>query len=358
MNVTVARASPDDARDILALQRLAYQSEAALYDDLGIPPLTQTLDELGAEFGDHVFLTALLDGRIVGSVRASQADGTCRIGRLVVDPDLQGHGIGTRLMREIEDRFSHVERFELFTGHKSERNLALYSRLGYAHDRSERVNDGLTLVYLAKRTHTHRQTAASMRAVLFDIDGTLIHSNALDDKAYAHAIREVLGPVRLRPSWSQYTNVSGSGTLLEILGDNGIGDTEGALRAVEEAFVAWVARHVDEHGPVPEVPGARDFVQRLADSEDCQIGYATAGFLGSARFKLESSRFPVDGVPLASCNDHVDKASIMTHALAQLDGPFESITYYGDGEWDRLASQTLGWDFVPVGEKLNGLRHF
>ena len=33
----------EDAAAILVLQRLAYQSEAAIYDDFTIPPLTETL---------------------------------------------------------------------------------------------------------------------------------------------------------------------------------------------------------------------------------------------------------------------------------------------------------------------------
>ena len=48
----------------------------------------------------------------------------------------------------------------------------------------------------------------------------------------------------------------------------------------------------------------------------------------------------------------------MSHAFKQLTAPFESITYYGDGEWDRAAAIALGWTFVPVGEKLNGLRRY
>ena len=197
-----------------------------------------------------------------------------------------------------------------------------------------------------------------MRAVIFDIDGTLLHSNKLDDETYASAIHDVLGSVRIRESWSQYKNVSGSGTLLEILGDNNIGDVAAVLRAVEEAFVARISRHIEKHGPIVEVPGAKDFVSKLAKSGDCQIAYATAGWFESARIKLKSSQFPVDGIPLASCNDHIGKVEIMTHAFGQLTAPVESVTYYGDGEWDKSAASVLGWNFVPVGEKLNGLRHF
>lgn len=197
-----------------------------------------------------------------------------------------------------------------------------------------------------------------MRAVIFDIDGTLLQSNRLDDETYTSAIHDVLGPVQLRESWSYYKNVSGSGTLLEILGDNNIRDTGGVLRAVEKAFIARISKHIENHGPIMEVPGAKDFVSKLVSSRDYQIAYATAGWLGSARLKLKSSQFPVDGIPLASCNDHIGKVAIMTHAFEQLTAPFESITYYGDGKWDKLAASTLGWNFVAVGEKLDGLRHF
>ena len=39
----------DDAAEILALQKLAYASEAALYGDETLPPLMQSLEQLQAE---------------------------------------------------------------------------------------------------------------------------------------------------------------------------------------------------------------------------------------------------------------------------------------------------------------------
>jgi hypothetical protein len=52
MNTIIERASVEDAQEILALQRLAYQSEAEIYDDYSIPPLTQTLEAIRADFED------------------------------------------------------------------------------------------------------------------------------------------------------------------------------------------------------------------------------------------------------------------------------------------------------------------
>ena len=40
----ITKALYSDLEEILALQKLAYQSEAELYDDYTIPPLTQSLE--------------------------------------------------------------------------------------------------------------------------------------------------------------------------------------------------------------------------------------------------------------------------------------------------------------------------
>jgi ribosomal protein S18 acetylase RimI-like enzyme len=155
--VNVQRATVDDAREILALQELAYQSEAELYDVWDIPPLTQTLAEMERDLEQKHALKIVHETRIVGSVRAYQQDGTCHIGRLIVHPAHQNRGLGTRLMREIEAAYPHAERYQLFTGHKSARNLYLYGRLGYAEFRRETVSSKLTIVYLEKLPTTGKR---------------------------------------------------------------------------------------------------------------------------------------------------------------------------------------------------------
>ncbi len=146
----IAVAIPDDAEAILSLQKHAYQSEALLYADPVIPPLTETLAEMRSRFSDHLFLKATSNGAIVGSVRGRVQGDTCLIGRLIVHSDVQGQGIGTRLLITLEAAFPHVARFELFTGQRSQRNLSLYQRLGYREYRRDYVHDRLTLVFLEK----------------------------------------------------------------------------------------------------------------------------------------------------------------------------------------------------------------
>ena len=133
------------------MQKLAYQSEAERYGNYDIPPLKQTIAEIREQFKTHIFLKAMSDGRIVGTVRAHEENGTCHIGRLAVDPDKQNRGIGTALMKAIEECYK-PERFELFVGSKSENNIYLYQKLGYSTYKAERYECGdIEIFYMEKR---------------------------------------------------------------------------------------------------------------------------------------------------------------------------------------------------------------
>jgi ribosomal protein S18 acetylase RimI-like enzyme len=150
LSIVIADATPTDAGELLTLQRAAYLSEGELHADFRLPPLVETLEEIRAAVADGMVLKALLGTRIVGVVRVRVAEGTCQIGRLAVAPDLQGRGIGSRLVTAVEDRYAdEVSRFELFTGPRSEPNIRLYRRLGYVDMPTPQGQE--PLVYLEKR---------------------------------------------------------------------------------------------------------------------------------------------------------------------------------------------------------------
>jgi ribosomal protein S18 acetylase RimI-like enzyme len=147
-NITYA--STEDAVAILEVQKLAYQSEAKLYNDFSIPPLIQTMEELEVDFNSKVFLKTQVESKIIGSVRGYHSGNTCYIERLIVHPNHQGQGIGTALMESFESCFGQVQRFELFTGKKSDRNIHLYERLGYKIFKSTKINRNLSFVFMEK----------------------------------------------------------------------------------------------------------------------------------------------------------------------------------------------------------------
>lgn len=151
--VIIEQAVAGDAQAILALQKLAYQSEAVLYNDWSIPPLTQTIESLLEEFSVSVVLKAMIGSQIVGSVRAKVNDEICAIGRLIVHPQFQRQGIGSRLLKAIEGMCAGVARFELFTGSKSERNIRLYQRAGYRITGTRPLSPAISFTFLEKSAH-------------------------------------------------------------------------------------------------------------------------------------------------------------------------------------------------------------
>ena len=127
---TITPATPDDAAEVLVLQRCCWVTEALANDTLEIPALHEELEDVIDWIGTA--WVARDAGRLVGGVRASFDGGAWHVGRLMVARDRRGEGLGARLLRHAEEQAPDAaDRFALFTGARSDRNLAMYERAGY-----------------------------------------------------------------------------------------------------------------------------------------------------------------------------------------------------------------------------------
>ncbi len=197
-----------------------------------------------------------------------------------------------------------------------------------------------------------------MHAVIFDIDGTLLQSASVDDALYKEAIVSVLGNIRFRPSFTDYDYVTDSGILSQVLDDNSMAHHPENISAIKSHFVESLRLHISENGPFLEIPGARNILKLLRVSHNHSVAIATGGWRESAQLKLESAGLDTFGFPLSTSDDAYDRKEIMRIALESLGTSFHSVTYYGDGPWDRDACSELGWQFVAVGPTLGGLSSY
>jgi FMN phosphatase YigB (HAD superfamily) len=195
-------------------------------------------------------------------------------------------------------------------------------------------------------------------AVIFDIDGTLLRSAHEDDALYRQAVESVLGTITFRNALADYSHVSDSGILNQLLSDNGLHPDPKAISEIKERFLHATRKYVSEYGPFQEVPGAKGLVQRLQSSGHHEVAIATGGWRHTARFKLVSAGFDLDDVPLKSADDAIDRVEIMRLALDSLGEGLGQVTYYGDGPWDEQACRELGWTFRPVGATLRGIESY
>ncbi|ORI20568.1 N-acetyltransferase [Rhodococcus sp. 1168] len=155
---SVVTLSEKDAGEIFTLQRAAYVTEAHAPEDLYLPPLVESLIEVTSELDKaEVDSFGLRDGaqRLLGAVRVCVLPANARcteVGRLVVAPDVQVRGLGSRLLELVEARVSEdITELKLFTGEHSVGNLRLYSRFGYRETHRVPTASGYGLVYLSKR---------------------------------------------------------------------------------------------------------------------------------------------------------------------------------------------------------------
>lgn len=193
---------------------------------------------------------------------------------------------------------------------------------------------------------------------MFDIDGTLVDSTGFDSELYAEAVESELG-FAIDRDWNHYEHVSDSGILDELLRKGG---RDADLRAeiaarVQRHFVARVREHlVANPATVREIAGARRLIERLRMHSGLRVAVATGGWEESARLKLAHVGIDADALAFASGSDARARTAIMRIAeqRALRGARLSRATYFGDGPWDRRASEELGYEFVAVG---NGVPH-
>ncbi|RWL43374.1 MAG: GNAT family N-acetyltransferase [Mesorhizobium sp.] len=122
----------DRWNDLLALIRRAF----AYMDDVIDPPSSAHLlsaDSLAEKAKKETGFLAVENDRIVGCVFALERARDFYVGKLAVEPALQGQGVGARLMQAVEDlaRERGKDAIELQARIELTANHAAFARLGF-----------------------------------------------------------------------------------------------------------------------------------------------------------------------------------------------------------------------------------
>jgi phosphoglycolate phosphatase-like HAD superfamily hydrolase len=195
--------------------------------------------------------------------------------------------------------------------------------------------------------------------VVFDIDGTLTQSVAVDEACFVAAFRDVLGIDGIDTDWLAYPHQTDSGLAREIIRRHlGRGPAEGEIDRVRRRFVDLLAAGE----PIREVAGASALLRHLGATPGWAVALATGGWEASARFKLDAAGLPAGTLPLASADDALDRPGILRMALGQAarawgQEGFGQVVYVGDAVWDVRAARELGLAFLgrAAGERADRL---
>lgn len=187
--------------------------------------------------------------------------------------------------------------------------------------------------------------------MMFDIDGTLIHSHDMDESCFLAAVLEVTG-LELTPNWQTYPNVTDRGILKTFIKRQAphwkLEELEPLVKAV---FVKNIKQSLIQN-PVIPVAGALEFIELLQADENIVVSFATGGWLETAKLKLDTAGFDINNLIIASSNDHFSRTEIMKiAALRATENAGLDFTYFGDASWDVNACNELNVNMVLVGRR-------
>lgn len=153
MPIRLEKATLADAAQLTALQVRAFDEDVRSYPDAraGGPP---GYDDVGWQRQmmrrGHYF--KILDGEELagGALVFRSGPRSCELGRIWIDPDRQGRGIGGRAMELLERAFPDATVWTLDTPAWATRNQLFYARRGYRKVRESPVGN-MTLFFYEKR---------------------------------------------------------------------------------------------------------------------------------------------------------------------------------------------------------------
>jgi GNAT superfamily N-acetyltransferase len=146
-SLELRRAQPADVAEIRAVAQAAYEPYVAR---IGRPPAPMTADYAAAVDRGEVWVAAA-DGAIAGLLVLVRFPDHLLLENVAVRPDVQGTGIGARLLALAEDQARHLglSQIRLYTNVAMTENLAYYPRHGYIE--THRAEDGgYSRVYFSK----------------------------------------------------------------------------------------------------------------------------------------------------------------------------------------------------------------
>lgn len=154
MNVTLVRASMEDAQIIWEMQLESFHELLEKYRDFDTNPGNEPLEKVQSRLSlpSTYYYLIRADGVNAGAIRVidHRDGGMKKISPLFVLPAYRGCGVAQAAIREAE-RIHGKDNWSLDTILQEKGNCRLYEKMGYHRVGGEKIiNDRLTLVFYAK----------------------------------------------------------------------------------------------------------------------------------------------------------------------------------------------------------------
>ena len=155
-----------------------------------------------------------------------------------------------------------------------------------------------------------------MQLIIFDIDGTLTHTNEIDSVCFTQAISEQLNIHDLNANWHEYKYSTDSGLLSEIYDTHlNRAPTEEEIKIIQNRFVELLTFEFHNHKKGISIAGAADIIRQIQTSSKYRAAIATGGWSMSANLKLDHATIPHQDLPKAYSDQFFNRTDIILHAI-------------------------------------------
>ena len=153
MNISLKKASIDNAKLIWHMQIAAFKPLLDKYQDHDYSPAAETLERtiyrISLPTADHWLI--LLNDTPIGAIGIGRYDGLLKLKRLFILPEYQNRGYAQIAVRLVENQYPSNIRWELDTILQEDKLCHLYEKLGYHKtNKIKPIKDGMDLIFFEK----------------------------------------------------------------------------------------------------------------------------------------------------------------------------------------------------------------
>ncbi|HKK75825.1 MAG TPA: HAD hydrolase-like protein [Saprospiraceae bacterium] len=192
-----------------------------------------------------------------------------------------------------------------------------------------------------------------MILVIFDVDGTLVHSERRDSAMFGRTYQEIYGRPFPSLDWSHFPHVTDDTmfrTAIRQHFQREITATE--IPTFQERYMNYLrASRREQPEQFMQIPGASNLIKRLLEDERFELGIATGGWKAPAQIKLGHVQVPHQRMVLTGADGKATREEILeeTRELSESKGrSFNKVVYVGDAPWDVRTTRNLNWPFVGI----------
>ncbi|KNY28284.1 GNAT family N-acetyltransferase [Pseudobacteroides cellulosolvens] len=143
MNIIIERASEDDAIEIIKVRNKSFYED---FLDFGeCPGYNISIDEMKKKIQKFVIYKISVDGKIIGDISIDIRENYFWIGCLEIIPEFQNFGIGTEVLKFIEEKHPEAKIWGLETPAQNYRNCCFYEKMGFVKVKDTQQSEKITL---------------------------------------------------------------------------------------------------------------------------------------------------------------------------------------------------------------------